>query len=545
MTPATPHATDAPPEPAVPFRRVLLLCVPALIVGFVFRVSFMFAMPEIYYGADSNSYFEGAWKLWTQGDFFLNEKRRFLYPIVLMFMPLLPNNTAVDTAVVQHLLGLVIVVGIGWIVAQMTRFPYLWVPLVTCAAAIWPRMLWYEHEMIAEVWLLAAFVAAVAIAVPCGALKDQRRLFWFLIAAAAIAATKPHGKPLWIGLLLMALMMAGNPLKWEKKNWAMVAIALVIFFTAGSGQQGSWLFLSSTLPFVKTEGEPYSQYRAMLKSAVEDVRADLPNYASRPSYKKALNGGQEEGRPDLGEEWRALTKDQALYKKVANRLALEAVLAHPIGYAHLVLRKIALASQNMNPGKFSPEKFWRGQVAANAERIPRKKNQLWLVYGMPIEDYLHVVEERRQRTTWLTPIMNQVSSALNWANYRHGQPGQDPEIKLTWLGWLLALGLVACLAPRHFVCRALLWFPVALYLFFIFGIGDAVRRYLHPVEWVGLVIIAVGFDTALTLMATCIAWLSRRVTDRGQRDAGTAGNDPITGPHRFSPGPLPCVQLHR
>ena len=522
MTPATAHATSAPPEPAVPFQQVLLLCVPALIVGLVFRVSFMFAMPEIYYGADSNSYFEGAWRLWTQGDFFLNEKRRFLYPIVLMFMPLLPNNTAVDAAVVQHLLGLAIIVGIGWIVAQMTRFPYLWVPLVTCAAAIWPRMLWYEHEMIAEVWLLAAFVAAVAIAVPCGALKDQRRLFWFLLAAAAIVATKPHGKPLWIGLLLMALTMAGDPLNWEKKNWAMVAIALVIFFTAGSGQQGSWLFLSSTLPFVKTEGEPYSQYRAMLKSAVEDVRADLPNYASRPSYKKALNGGQEEGRPDLGEGWRALTKDQALYKKVANRLALEAVLAHPIAYAHLVLRKIALASQNMNAGKFSPEKFWRGQVAANAERIPRKKNQLGLVYGMPIEDYLRVVEERRQRTTWLTPAMDQVSSVLNWANYRHGQPGQDPEIKLTWLGWLLALGLVACLAPRHFVCRALLWFPVALYLFFIFGIGDAVRRYLHPVEWVGLVIIAIGLDTVLGLSANAMAWLRQRVSGRSDTPESSA-----------------------
>ena len=524
LTTPAPHATSAAPEPAVPFQQVLLLCLPALIVGLVFRVSFMFAMPEIYYGGDSNSYFEGAWKLWTQGDFFLNEKRRFLYPIVLMFMPLLPNNTAVDTAVVQHLLGLVIIVGIGWIVAQMTRFPYLWVPLVTCAAAIWPRMLWYEHEMIAEVWLLAAFVAAVAIAVPCCALKDQRRLFWFLVAEAAIVATKPHGKPLWFGLLLMALMMAGNPLKWERKNWAMVAIAVVIFFTAGSGQQGSWLFLSSTLPFVRTEGEPYSQYRAMLKPAVEDVRADLPNYASRPSYKKALNGGQEQGRPDLGEGWRALTKDQALYKKVANRLALEAVLAHPIDYGQLVLRKIALASQNMNAGKFSPEIFWRGQVAANAERIPRKKNQLGLVYGMPIEDYFRVVDERRQRTTWLAPVMTQVSSALSWANYRHGQPGQDPEIKLTWLGWLLALGLVACLAPRHFVCRALLWFPVALYLFFIFGVGDAVRRYFHPVEWVGLVVIAIGLDTVLGLSANAMAWLRQRVSGRSDTPESSASS---------------------
>ena len=123
MTIATSPATSAPPRPAVPFQQVLLLCVPALIVGLVFRVAFLIAIPEIYYGADSNSYFEAASKLWTQGDFLLNAKRRFLYPIVLIFMPLLPGSTAVGTAVVQHLLGLVILVGIGWVVAQMTRFP--------------------------------------------------------------------------------------------------------------------------------------------------------------------------------------------------------------------------------------------------------------------------------------------------------------------------------------------------------------------------------------------------------------------------------------
>ena len=35
------------------------------------RIAFLVAIPEIYYGADSNSYFEAAWKLWTQGEFVL------------------------------------------------------------------------------------------------------------------------------------------------------------------------------------------------------------------------------------------------------------------------------------------------------------------------------------------------------------------------------------------------------------------------------------------------------------------------------------------
>ena len=500
MTPATPHATSAPPR-GVPFQQVLLLCVPALIVGLVFRISFLIAIPEVYYGSDSNSYFDAAWRLWTHGDFTLNPKRRFLYPIVLIFMPLLPGSVAVGTAVVQHLLGLVIIIGIGWVVAQMTRLPNLWVPLVTCVAAIWPRMLWYEHEMIAEVWLLAAFVAAVALAVPCGSLKDPKRLFWFLIATAAIVACKPHGRPLWLGLMVVAIAMAGNPLKWEKKSLALVAFAVLIILTSGSGQQGSWLFLNSTLPFVQTEGEPYAEYRAILAPLVEKARTDLPNYAAQQSrYKKILNGS----RPEIGAEWQALAKNKDLYKKVATRLALEGVISHPLEYAHLVLRKIAAAADNMAPGKISPEAFWAAQEHNNAERMKRS-GELELVYGMSIDDYKRLVAERRTATTWLASAVDKLSDSFNWTKYRSGAPGQDPDINLTLLGWLLALGLVACLAPRHFVCRALLWFPVAIYLFAIFGVGDTVRRYMHPVEWVGLVIIAIGLDSVATLLADAVA----------------------------------------
>lgn len=60
MTIATPHATNAHPRPAVPFQQVLLLCVPALIIGLVRRVEFLTAIPEIYYGSNSNTYFDAA-----------------------------------------------------------------------------------------------------------------------------------------------------------------------------------------------------------------------------------------------------------------------------------------------------------------------------------------------------------------------------------------------------------------------------------------------------------------------------------------------------
>ena len=71
-------------------------------------------------------------KLLTDGDFDINPKRSFLYPSLLVFAPLLPGSVAVGVAVIQHILGLAIIVGIGWIVAQMTRLPVLWVPLRFC-----------------------------------------------------------------------------------------------------------------------------------------------------------------------------------------------------------------------------------------------------------------------------------------------------------------------------------------------------------------------------------------------------------------------------
>ncbi len=257
----------------------------------------------------------------------------------------------------------------------MTRLPSLWVPLDHLRGShLAPHALVRARD---DRGSLAAGSQCSSVRrnnCDCRAMRlaqgPETLVLSFLIAATAIVATKPHGRPLWLGLMVVAVAMAGNPLKWEKKSLAVVAFAVLVILTSGSGQQGSWLFLNSALPFVQTQGEPYSEYRAILRPLVEKARANLPNYATQQSrYKKVLNGS----RPDLGDEWPALAKNKDLYKKVATRLALEGIISHPLEYAHLVLRKIAAAADNMTSGKVSPAGILGGAGAEQCRAHEARK----------------------------------------------------------------------------------------------------------------------------------------------------------------------------
>ena len=475
------------------FKQCLKLCIPALIVAVVLRVSLLVAVPEAYYGADSNSYFYTTKELHHRGKITLPTKRRYIYPILLTAVPLLPANTAQVAAVAQHLLGLGVVVGVGWIAGNLVRRPNLWVPLVALATAIWPRMLWYEHELIAEALLVASMVLALAMAFPLGCLKDPRRLFWFLVCAGLIIAVKPHGKPFWLALVIYAMCKGIAPRLWPRKCWAAVGVSVVIAATAGSDSERSWLFLNTTLPLLRTEGEPWSEYRAILKPAVEEARADMANYVFKPTYKKKLNSRDPGGV--FGPAWAELVNDEKKYEMVAKRLGVEAVLAHPFKYAHIVMLKIAIVvSEGQKTDKLEPAVFWREQESNNNHRWREKPDELELLYEMKESDYRQMVEERRTRSFWCFDALERIVPLYAMTVAEPGARGGAPHIRLTWLGWLVALGCVALLRPKQFWAGVLIILPTALYLVGVYGIGDAVSRYVLPVEWIGFLLAVVGLD---------------------------------------------------
>ncbi len=489
------------PEVKVGWREVVWLCLPALLIGAVLRISLMTAIPEGYYGADSNSYFGMTKNLWVEGEISISAKRRWIYPLLLVPTPLLPGRTAIWIAAAQHLLGLATIFGIGWIVAHLTRHRKIWVPAVTVMAAMWPRMLWYEHEIIAEGLLLASFVFAVALVFPINALKDRKRLFWFIVAMTVIVAVKPHGRPFWLGLMGAAVLIAGNPLRWGTKNLIAAGASFLILLSAGSSSQGNWLLLSSVFPLVKTEGKKWEEYRAVLRPQVEQARADLSQYPwIQNRYKKMLNKKGEGEENVLGPLWADLLRHGDKFSKVASDLSREAILSSPLAYTKIVLLKIGLTLADDNSGQsMIPRIFWARQNENNDGRWEVKPAEMKLVYELEKPAYYAMTAERSTRKLWFEDYILKFTKRFTWTTVM----GREKKwIEITWFGGLMLFGLATCFVPGRFRETSVLWLPALLYMGIIFAVGDSVSRYLQPVEWTGLVFIALGLDFVLNLLVS-------------------------------------------
>ncbi|MCE9609053.1 MAG: hypothetical protein K8R23_02380 [Chthoniobacter sp.] len=482
---------------AFTLRRCLWLCLPALVVGAVLRISLLTAIPEAFFGSDSGSYSRTTEELYLKGQFNMPAKRRYVYPVLLIAAPPVPFcNTVQVVAAVQHTGGLAIIVGIGWIAGHLVRRPSLWVPVVTLFAAVWPHMLYYEHEMISECLVLGVLIATLAIAAPPGGLVAHRRLGWFLVLAVVIMAVKPAGRPLWLGLFVAAMFLTRRPLLWPRWCFLTVPVAVLIAMTSGGDKQGPWLFLSSTLPLVRAEGEPYARERALLRPAIEEARADLPNYAFNQSmFKKRLTQTKPGGK--LGPEYAKFCRDDARFTKVASTLGREAVLAHPVEYARLVLQKALIAASGRDHDKrLLPAGFWSDQQDSSDDRWQERPQQMAVVYEMDEPAYRALVAERAQRTLWFEPLVTWLRR-IQWVNAEAGPAGEQPRIALAPLGWLFVIGVAGALVPGRFTRTSILWLPLGLYLFIVFAVGDRVSRYLEPVEAVMFILIVISLDVAL------------------------------------------------
>ena len=468
----------------------------------------MWAIPVGYFGDDSFSYYEFSQRLFDEGVFRLNEKRRWLYPIFLAFVDVLPGPGWTAVPLIQHVIGLFTVLGIGWCSAQLAIRPLIVVPLVTALAAIWPRTLWYEHEFIAESLLLAAFVAVLALLLTPGIVRSRFGLFALMFAFAILAGMKGSGRFLWMGSVMSLFLLHQDPRRWLWGKLSLVMAAISIFFVAtiGKSAQGNWLALSSALPLVRTEGEPYPYYRQALKSQIFEARQYGDDYPWMVRiYKKRLYSSSPE---IIGPDWVELKDQNQRFSKVSRSFWVDGVIRQPFQFAGMTLKTmlIALSGSILNP-RLDPARFWHHQESKISKRWTKDPVYFNRLFGESRESFNPSRLKSNGRHSFMFPMIFGVDRHLRWLGRSPspslsgaGSKGDFPSFVPRPLGLMAGLGMVfgvAC-SRRNLQCLAL-FLPLAIYMFGTFAIGDAVTRYLQPVEWIGFVFAGVFLDRLIAL----------------------------------------------
>jgi hypothetical protein len=479
------------------FRRCLRLCIPALLVGAIVRILFMVSIPEAGYDPDGGSYFDTADRFYNNGEWKLGEKRRWIYPVLMVAMPPLPGTTAQTVAAFQHAAGLLGVVGIGWITGMLTRRRNLWVPATTMLWALWPQALEYEHRVAAETLFITAFITMAAFALPVSALRKRWRLFGMLLSATAVMALKPHGRGIWAAALLAALLANRNILKWGWQNWLVVVLGAAIFLNPGNKRQSNWLWLSSALPLISADGQPWPEYRAALKPAIDQVKDAPLQYPWRQSiYKKRLSKSD----PSLiSPEWARLAGDKK-FTVVAHDLAFSGIKAHPFLYGRIILTKAGLAMTSRDRGNtFEPSVFWKYQDIWNQSRWDddSKHPELKLLFGWDRQTYDAMRASRSARTSLIAAPLAFIGKSFAWLASPDDLPDGEKSLQICWFGALVALGLFWAATPAHFSSTRIMLLPAFAYLFTVFAVGDALPRYALPLEWIGIVLAAFGLDMTI------------------------------------------------
>lgn len=501
----------------ISIKQLLLLAIPALFLGLTIRILFILAIPEGFFPVDSHSYFEFTHKLNNEGEFVLSEKRRWIYPIFLYFNSLLPVAPWYSVPITQHLLGLISTLGIGWSCAQVVRYPRPTVVLVMLLASLWPRMIWYEHVLTAETLQLTAFIVVLSLLLTTRISKSYYGLSVLILAFTLLAGMKGSSRFLWLGCFISLFLIHRDPRQWAWSKLSYIFTAVSFFFigTVGKNSQGDWLALSSSLPLVRQSGEPYSVYRDSLRQQILESRKYGNQYPWKiGTYKKRLNKKDE--KTTFNSKWAELVRKKSLYQSVMRAFWTDAVLRNPVQMFQFTLLKIQIAASRFSRiEQFSPNSYWRvHQRALNKHRIQKNlsnreyfKQRLAIPFGVNYDEYTNIAKVGKTKAFPGFPVVNWVNAKLSWMGRSEktdstsaGGKETFPSLRLKPLGYFSSLGVISglLLSPKRLKVIALL-IPSGLYIAGSFTVGDALSRYLQPVEWIGFVFVGVFIDTIIFL----------------------------------------------
>jgi hypothetical protein len=522
-------------------RDAVLWAIPAVLFGAALRLLMLSYLPYAYWGSDSNSYYSFAHKLLTQGYLSLGEKRRFIYPLLMVPVSLLPGSDLKWLAWLQHGLGVVTLLPLAYVVRKCFAHWRLWIVPVTVIFAGMPMILWYEHELLGETLFFAALVWAFAGWVAwVEELRRARagRLFWWFFAAFAVfLLTKPSGRFVWPGLVLGLLFVrAWTRLRWP--HWAALGSLFVATLLVGSKKQGAWLLYVAVFPLTDLESPLHAEYKAGIRPLVEPLRAHLGAYhALTDGPFEFLEGPDEYDKFARTEPWQELQLDAEklrLWRELDRDeekaplymdLSKEALLARPVDALLFGWQRVVASA---NPSEFGANRFdaeewflkkyeddYRSALAL-LERMREGKSKKkeftphTLALGYPAAGPLPSWEEMRERLSpaprgfaaravqgWVAAF-NRCSDLVRLPNHPNKSQRSIALARPTVLGCWLAAGLLLSMAAPAYRRTLGVWTLAALaYLIGVFVFSQTNPRYFGPAWPILIVALAVPADLLL------------------------------------------------
>ncbi len=459
---------------------------PALLIGAVLRLILIYTSPYAFWGADSRSFMGFTNGGLTDLYFSINEKRRYLYPLFLFPISLLPGGTLRWLAWIQPALGLASIFPLAYMVRKIFVGWKMWIVPVTVLYAGMPVFLWFEHELIAEsvffqgmVWVLGGWVAWVMQ-------KDASRArllwWWFLVPLAIMLLTKPSGKMLWPGMLIgLALVGAWRVLKWPQ--WAALVALFFAGLTVGDDNQGSWLLYTTAFPLTQVDTPLHAEFKAEIREWVLHKRERLTLYDEEDDEVHDFLRSPEM-RPEFT-RWNTLPKKNR--DKLYKELALEGIKTRPDLFFLIALQRLAgSCNQNdFNTVRFEP-RYYADYLEKMYFHSGVEESMMRIAFGIPKDAPYPSYEELSTRVT-PRPESFFTGFFLRYANayqsfgdllYRpHRQQTVLLDMRVTPLGWWAILGGILSLFVPFLRPLGVWTLTFGGYLIAVFMVGVEHHRY--------------------------------------------------------------------
>ncbi len=483
-------------------RELLLWCLPALLIGAWLRIELLNGWRGgLYFGPDSGSYWEAAFRFAQGGHFDVSGKRPWLYPVIVWLAGHGPVSPAFSVALVQQFVAWLSIVALGALVRLVVPLWKCFVIPATVLYAGQPEILYWGHVLIADS-LFISTTLAVALAVAIYWQKPSWR--WLAVAVALIfiaMALRPVGRALWLTLIPIALLVPH--VEWRSKLIHAATLA-ILYFPASKAvrvSQGEDLLFVSTLPLMRLDTPLHADLKAELRPQVEAARADLWSYVT-VGQRQVWGDLIDDTPPDTDTVLQKLRADKKRYNQVRREISREALRHDPWNYARMVAMKIySVFALNNAHERLDPAR-WNGGAEKFLGNTFQKIDAKFPGYvlgdaGIDDSEKLHAA---LANTLSATRSQTSVLRALDFFEqatapfYLHGK---WPD---RWW-WIIPAALGVFVFPWTRNGHRLL--PVLIlaagYLGMTFLVGRAVGRYRLPVEFALYLSAAAGLSLPGTL----------------------------------------------